>query len=111
VARLDLSLGELFQQPKNEIVMAAVQKLRTHISGNFDTNIFPCKLNSLAKVNLDLWMFTLLVVMIMGAMIILLIGLCCWKKCCQESQLTNYPMPSTPPAPLILNQHLNLIRR
>jgi hypothetical protein len=104
--------GKLFQQPENKIVMAAIKKLRTQIYGKFDTDILLHELNTLAKeVNPDHWTFTSPGVMVAGALIFILIGLCCWKKCCQESQPTNYPTPTASPAPLILNQHLDLIRR
>jgi hypothetical protein len=105
-------LGGLFQQPENKIVTAAIQKLCTQISGKFDADILLCELNYLAKeVNPDHWTFTLPGGMITGAMIIFLIVLCCWMRCSQESQLTNYPTPSALPAPLILNQHLDPINR
>jgi hypothetical protein len=32
------TLGELFQQPKNEIMNKAIEKIRTKISGKFDAN-------------------------------------------------------------------------
>jgi hypothetical protein len=88
--------------------MAAIQRLCTQISHKSDTDILLRELNSLAKeVNLDHWTFTSPGVMIVGAMIFLLIRLCCWKKCCQGRQPMNYPKLSAPQAPLILNQHLD----
>jgi len=106
------TLGKLVQKPKNEIVKAAIKKLQTQMFWKFDAYLLLCEFNTLAKeVTPEHWAFTSQGVMIMGAMIIFLIGLCCWKKCCQGSQTTSYPMPSALPAPLVFNQHHDLICR
>jgi hypothetical protein len=115
VARL--ALGELFQHPENEVIIAATQKLRTQISGKFDADILLCELNSLTKeVNSDHWTFTSPGVMIAGALILLIFRLSCWRKCCQGSQPMNLPTQSAlmalpALAPLILNKHLDPIHR
>jgi hypothetical protein len=75
------TLGELFQQPENEIVNTAIKNIRTKIVGKFDADTFLCKLNTLVKETpLKHWTFTLPGVMIASALIFILIGLCCWKK-------------------------------
>jgi hypothetical protein len=113
MARLDLDIGQTLSATcENEIVTAAIEKLQTQISGKFNADILLWELNTLAKeVTPEQWTFTSPGVMIAGAMILLLIGLCCWKKCCQGSQTTSYPMPLALPAPLVFNQHFEPICR
>jgi hypothetical protein len=105
-------LGKLFQQPENEIVAAAIEKLRTKIAGKFDADVLLHNLDTLRKkVTPDHWPFTSLGVMIAGTRIIFLIGLCCWKKCCQTEQMPAYPVPSALLAPLVFNMTRDLICR
>jgi len=53
------TLGQLFQQPENEVVTAAIEKLHTKISGKFDTEVLPHELKTKAKENTtDHWTFT-----------------------------------------------------
>jgi hypothetical protein len=105
-------LGKLFQQPKNRIVTATIEKLQTQITGKFDADVLLCKLETLAKdFTPEHWTFTSPGVMIARAMIIFHIGLCCWKKCCQVDQMPAYPAPSALPAPLFFNRTRDLICR
>jgi hypothetical protein len=106
------TLGKLFQQPENEIVTAAIEKLRTKIAGKFAADVLLHKLDTLMKeVTPEHWTFTSPGVMITGTMIIFLIRLCCWKKCCQTEQMPAYPVPSAPPVPLVFNMTRDLICR
>jgi hypothetical protein len=94
-----LTLGKLFQQPENEIIMDTIKKLRTQISREFNADILLQEVNTLVQeVNPDHWTFTSPGVMIVGALIFLLIRLCCWKywkKCCQGALLHRLPWFST----------------
>jgi hypothetical protein len=99
-------LGELFQQPENEIITNAIEKIQTKILGKFDAYTLLCKLDTLVKdTTPEHLIFTLPSVMIEKAMIILLISLCCWKKCCQSTPTLPYLLSSTPPAPLVFNMN------
>jgi hypothetical protein len=100
------TLGKLFQQPKNEIVTAAMEKLQTKIAGKFATDVLLHKLDTLMKeVTPEHWTFTSLGVMIAGTMIIFLIRLC------QTEQVQAYPVPSAPLVPLVFNMTGDLICR
>jgi hypothetical protein len=60
------TLGQLFQQPENEVVTAAIDKLRSKISCKFDTEVLLHKLETMTKEAKELakevpfnhWIFT-----------------------------------------------------
>jgi hypothetical protein len=60
------TLGQLFQQPENEVVTAAIDKLRTEISGKFDAEVLLHELETMTKEAKELakeapfnhWIFT-----------------------------------------------------
>jgi hypothetical protein len=104
------TLGELFQQNKNEIITKAIKKIWTKISGKFDAIMLLSELNTFIKETpLEHWMFTSPGIMIAGALIFLRIRLCCCKKCCQPNPATQPPVPSAPPALLVLSMNWDLI--
>jgi hypothetical protein len=100
------TLGERLQQPENKIITNAIQKLQTQISGRFNADELLWEL-ALVKSSVTLyhWTFTSPGVMITGTMIIFLIRLCCWKKCCQSTitQTLAYFAPSAPVASMVFN--------
>jgi hypothetical protein len=106
MAGLDLDTLELFQQTESEIVMVTIQKLQTQILGQFNVDGLLKELALLKNVaTTDHWTFTWQVIMIVRALIILIIGLCCWKECCQTQPLgqpTAYSAPSALPTSLSL---------
>jgi hypothetical protein len=107
------TLGQLFQQPENEVVTAAIEKLRTKISGKFDTEVLPHELKSKAKENAtDHWTFTMPGAMIGGTMVCLFLLFCCWRVRCRPGPTSpTYPAPSALPAqPTIFNMTVNPIR-
>jgi hypothetical protein len=111
--RLDWTwtLGELFQQPENEVVTSAIEKLCTKISWKFDVEILLHKLETTAKEAKENtpnhWMFTTLRAMIGGAIICLFILFCWWRMCCSSGQA-----PVTYPAqPTIFNMTVDPIQR
>jgi hypothetical protein len=111
------TLGQLFQQPGNEMVTTAINKLRTKISSKFNTEVLLHELETMtkeAKENpISHWTFTPLGAMIGRAIASLFILFCCWRTGCSSgSTLTPYPAPSAPPAqPTIFNMTVDPIRR
>jgi hypothetical protein len=111
------TLGQLFQQPENEKVTAAIHRLRTKISGKFNAEILINELEMMTKEakknTFDHWTFTTPGAMIGGVVISLLLLFCCWRMCRNfGNNATPYPAPSAPPAPtLVFNRTVNPIRR
>jgi hypothetical protein len=111
------TLGQLFQQPENEMVTTAIDKLRTKISGKFKAEILVHKLETMtknAKENpVSHWTFATRGAMIGGAIICLFLLFCCWRMCCNSGPApATYPAPSAPPAPpTIFNMTVDPIRR
>jgi hypothetical protein len=100
------TLRELFQQPENKIVTKAIKKIWAKISGKFDADTLLRELNMLVKnTTPNPWVFTSPGIKIAGAMIILLVRLCCWRKCCQSVPTLPYPVPSAPRALLVFNMN------
>jgi hypothetical protein len=63
--------------PENEIITAAIEKLRTQIAGKLDADVLFPELDTLMKeVTSEHWTFTTPGVMIAGTMIIFFIRLC-----------------------------------
>ncbi len=109
------TLGQLFQQPENEKVTKAIDRLLERISGKFDAEILINELETMTKEAkeepLTNWIFTTPGAMLGGAVISLLLLFCCWRMC-RSSGTSTYPAPSSPPAPtLILNRTVEPIRR
>jgi hypothetical protein len=111
------TLEQLFQQPESEMVTAAINKLRSKISGKFDAKILLHELKAMtkeAKENpVNHWTFITPGAMISKAIVCLFILFCCWRMCCSSGPVpTQYPAPSAPPAqPTIFNMTVDLIRR
>jgi hypothetical protein len=111
------TLGQLFQQPENEKVAAAIDRLCTKISGKFDAEILINELETMtkeAKANpVSHWTFTTLGAMKGGSVISLLLLFCCWRMCRNSgNNATLYPATSAPPAPtLVFNRSVDPIRR
>jgi hypothetical protein len=109
------TLHQLFQQPENEKVTKAINRLRERISDKFDTKILINKLETMTKEAteelINHWIFTTPGAMIGGAIISLLLLFCCWRMC-RSSGTNAYLAPSVPLAPtLILNRTVEPIRR
>jgi hypothetical protein len=79
------TLGQLFQQPENEVVTAAIAKLRTKISGKFNTEVLLHELETMTKEAKELakevpfnhWIFTSPSAMIGATLVCLFILFCC----------------------------------
>jgi hypothetical protein len=99
------------------MVTAAINKLRSKISGKFDAEILLHELETMtkeAKENpINHWTFTTPGAMISGTIICLFILFCCWRMCHSSGPvLKQYPAPSAPPAqPRIFNMTVDPIRR
>ncbi len=107
-------LGQLFQQPENEVVTAAIEKLRTKISGKFDTEVLLHELETMAKENtIDHWTFMTSNAMTGVSIMCLFILFCCWRVCCwsRPASATNAAHSAPPPQPTILNMTVDPIRR
>jgi len=99
------TLGQLFQQPENEKVTKAIDRLRERISGRFDADILINELETMTKEAkeepLTHWIFTTPGAMLGGAVLSLLLLFCCWRAC-RSSGNNQYPVPSAPPAPTVI---------
>jgi hypothetical protein len=99
------TLGQLFQQPENEKVTKAIDRLRERISGRFDADILINELEMMTKEAkekpLTHWIFTTPGAMLGGAVLSLLLLFCCWRAC-RSSGNNQYPVPSAPPAPTVI---------
>jgi hypothetical protein len=77
-------LGQLFQQPENEMVTTAIDKLRAKISGKFDAEVLLHKLETMTKeakemakeVPVNHWIFTTPGAMIGGTLVCLFTLFC-----------------------------------
>jgi hypothetical protein len=109
-------LGQFFQQPENEMVTAAIDKLRTKISRKFDAEVLLHELETLtkdAKENpVSQWTFTTTGAMIGAAIVCLFLLFCCWRMCPSSGpMLPAYRAPSAPPAqPTIFNMTVDPIQ-
>ncbi len=99
------TLGQLFQQPENEKVIKAIDRLWERISGKFDAEILINELETMTKEAkeelLTHWIFTTPGAMLGGAVLSLLLIFCCWRTC-RSSGNNSYPAPSAPPAPTVI---------
>jgi hypothetical protein len=111
------TLGQLFCQPENHIVTAAIEKLRTKISRKFDAEVQLHKLEAMIKDKVtNHCTFTTPGAMIRGAIISLFFLFCCWKACYRSGPApAPYPTPTAPSAPLapltIFNKMVDPIQR
>jgi len=102
-------LGQLFQQPENEVVTTAIAKLWNKISGKFDAEVLLHELETMTKEAKELakevpfnhWIFTSPGAMIGATLVCLFILFCCWRICRSNNAATTpVPYPTAPPAPL-----------
>jgi hypothetical protein len=115
------TLGQFFQQPENEMVTTAIDKLRTKISGKFDSEVLLHKLETMSKEAKELakeapvnhCIFTTPGAMIGGTLVCLFLLFCCWRVCRSSGPAaTPAPYPSAPPAPpTVFNMTVDPIRR
>jgi hypothetical protein len=117
------TLGQLFQQPENEMVTTAIHKLRTKISGKFDTEVLLRELETMTKEAKELtketpfnhWIFTSPGAMISATLVCLFLLLCCWRVCQNNSPAAapaHYPSALPPPPPqTVFNMTVDPIRR
>jgi hypothetical protein len=101
-------LGQLFQQPENEMVTTAIDKLCAKISGKFDAEVLLHELETMTKeakemakeVPINHWIFTTPRAMIGGTLVCLFTLFCCWRACRNSGPApTPAPYLSAPPAP------------
>jgi hypothetical protein len=114
------TLGQLFQQPENEMVTSAINKLPAKISRKFDTEVLIHKLETMNKEAKELaketpfnhWIFTSPGAMIGGTLVCLFMLFCCWRICQNSSPAaTPAPYPSAPPGPpTVFNMTVDPIR-
>jgi hypothetical protein len=100
------TLAELFNHKESDAVIVLINQLRTQISGELNTDQ---QFQQLANIKeqalvLDHWTFTLPGVKIMIVLIIMVTGICIWKRCChqQPKQPGSYTH-SVPPQPILFN--------
>ena len=114
------TLGQLFQQSENEVVTAAIAKLRTKISGKFDAEVLLHELETMTKEAKELakevpfnhWIFTSPGAMIGATLVCLFILFCCWRLCRSNTSAPPIPYPTAPPAPpTVFNMTVDPIRR
>jgi len=111
------TLGQLFQQPENEKVTEAIDRLHANISGKFDAEILINELETMTKEAkedpVSHWTFTTSGAMIRGAVVSLLLLFRCWRMYHNSrNNSTSYLSPLVPLAPtLIFNRTVELIRR
>ncbi len=114
MAGLDLDTGGAFPTTGKQDHHSKIRKLCTQISGKFNADKLLKELALLKNMATpEHWTFTSPGVMIARAMIIFLIGLCCWKKWCLSqnvSQPMAYYAPSAPPAPMVFSMNKEPIR-
>jgi hypothetical protein len=86
------TLPQLFQQPESEVVISAIERLRTKIAGRFDVDVLIQELETMSKEAktvaqkgiLSHWIFTSPGAMIGGTILCLAILFCCWKACARN---------------------------
>jgi hypothetical protein len=112
------TLLQLFQQPKSEVVIFAIDRLWAKISGRFDADVLIQELETMTKEAktlaegsfLNHWVFTSPGAMIGGMVLCLVILFCCWRTCTQKDQAP-LPYPPAPSAPTVFNMTVDPIRR
>jgi len=112
--------GQFFQQPENEMVTSAINKLRAKISGKFDAEVLLHELETMTKEAKELakempfnhWIFTSPGAMIGATLVCLFMLFCCWRICHNSSLTATLAMyPSAPPAPhTVFNMTVDPIR-
>jgi hypothetical protein len=115
------TLGQLFQQPENEVVTMAIAKLQNKISGKFDTEVLLHELETMTKEGKELakevlfnhWIFTSPRTMIGATLVCMFILFCCWRICKSNNAATPPVSYTTaPPAPpTVFNMTVNPICR
>jgi hypothetical protein len=111
------TLPQLFQQPESEVVISAIDHLRTKIAGRFDADVLIQELETMSKEAktvaqegiLSHWIFTSPGAMIGGTILCLAILFCCWKACTRNQAPLLYP--PAPSAPTVFNMTVDPIRR
>jgi hypothetical protein len=111
-------LPQLFQQPESEVVISAIDRLRTKIAGRFDADVLIQELETMTKEAkvlaqesiLSHWIFTSPRAMIGGTILCMIILLCHWRVCARKDQAP-LPYPPAPSAPTVLNMTVDPIRR
>jgi hypothetical protein len=112
------TLPQLFQQSESQVVLSAVECLRTKIAGRFDADVLIQELETMTKeaealnkeTPLTHWIFTSPWAMIGGAILCLAILFCCWRICGRNNQ-NPLPYPAAPSAPTVFNMTVDPIRR
>jgi hypothetical protein len=108
------TLPQLFQQPESEVVISAIDRLRTKIAGRFDADVLIQELETKTKGAqesiLSHWIFTSPGAMIRGTILCLAILFCCWRACTRRDQAL-LPYPPAPSAPTVFNMTVDPIQR
>jgi hypothetical protein len=111
-----MTLSQLFNHHDNEQLTPMITDIRQHINGDFDASRLLQRLDSVQKPFLaDHWQFVLPAAMIRVALLIAVVLIAVWKKCCaqplnaahvpiatvpQAIQPQPQPLPQPTPAPL-----------
>jgi hypothetical protein len=110
-------LPQLFQQPESEVVISAIERLRTKITGRFDADVLIQELETMSKEArtvaqegiLSHWIFTSNGAMIGGTILCLALLFCCWKAYTRNQAPLPYPPALS--APTVFNMTVDPIRR
>ncbi len=105
------TLPQLFQQPESEVVISAIDRLRTKIAGRFDADVLIQELETMMKESiLSHWIFTSPGAKIGGTILCMVILFCCWRAYARKDQAP-LPYPPVPSAPTMFNMTVDPIRR
>jgi hypothetical protein len=111
-------LPQLFQQPESKVVISAIDRLRTKITGRFHADILIQELETMTKEAkvlaqesiLSHWIFTSHRAMIGGTIVCMAILFCCWRVCARKDQAPLPYLPA-PSAPTVFNTTVDPIQR
>jgi hypothetical protein len=94
-----MSLSQFFNHNDNQQLTAMITDLRQHINGDFDASQLLKRLDTVQKpFSADYWQFSLPAAMIRVAILIAVVSIAVWKKCCAQTSNTGHvPMVAAPP--------------
>jgi hypothetical protein len=93
-----MTLSQLFNNHDNKQLTAMIMDIRKHINGDFDASQLLKHLDTVQKpFSADHWQFSLPAAMIRVAILIAVVSIGIWKKCCAQTPTTaQIPMATAP---------------